>query len=162
MYNPLPILTPGLLEDELKMGKRWFVRQTWLRGMQADLKAALVVRSYGQEEKVIAEEHLAAIENDKAAFLYDASLPEHLEKLTTAAKQPIGYKVFYLGRKGVEWDPPSLYQQKMKHYILDHHSSWSKGKKIKVGLYEKFGQLFLKFSYNSQDDTIPFDLIEKY
>jgi hypothetical protein len=162
MYNPLPILTPGLLEDELKMGKRWFVRQTYPRGMQADLKAALVVRSYGQEEKVIAEEHLAAIENDKAAFLYDASLPEHLEKLTTAAKQPIGYKVFYLGRKGVEWDPPLLYKQKVKHYILKHYSSWSKGK-IKVGLCEKFGELFLKFNYNNKEkDIIPFDMIEKY
>lgn len=163
MYNPLPILTTGLLEDELKTGKRWFVRQIYPRGMEPVLKAALIVRAYRPEEKELAEEHLAAIENDKTAFLYDANLPEHLEKLTAAAKQPTGYKIFYVGKKGVEWDPPLLYKKKVRHYILDHHSSWSRGKKIKVGLYEKFGELFLKFSCdNKEKDLIPFDMIENY
>lgn len=165
MYNPLPLLTPGLLQDELTKGKRWFIRQTYPRGMAAGLKAAFLLRSYLAEEKEIAEQHRTAIEKDRNAFLYDASLTEHLEKLKIAAKQPAGYKVFYAARKGVDWNPPGPYQQKMRHYIRSHHPAWvpqKAGEKIEIGLYEEFGQFFLKFSYDGEDDTIPFDLIENY
>jgi hypothetical protein len=165
MYNPLPLLTTGLLQDELKKGKRWFVRQTYPRGMTPGLKATFLLRTYPAEEKTTALLHLAAIEKDRNAFLYDANLPEHLEKLNIAARQPAGYKVFYAARKGVDWKPPGPYQQKIRHYIRSHHPAWlpqKAGEKIEIGLYEEFGQFFLKFSYDGQEDTIPFDLIEKY
>jgi len=165
MYNPLPLLTPGLLGDELTKGKRWFVRQNYPRGMTTGLKAALLIRSYPTEEKSAAETHLAVVEKDRHAFLYDAGLAEHLERLHLAAKQPTGYRVFYAARKGVDWKPPGPYQQKMRHYIRSLHPAWvpqEAGKKIEIGLYEEFGQFFLKFSYDGEDDTIPFDLIEKY
>jgi hypothetical protein len=53
----------------------------------------------------------------------------------------------------------------MRRYIFRHHPAWrplKAGDKIEIGLYEEFGQLFLKFSYDGENDTIPFDLIEKY
>jgi len=165
MYNPLPLLTTGLLEHEIKKGKRWFVRQAYSRGKEAGLIAAFLIRAYPAEEEQAAEEHFSVIRDDKTAFLYDASLQEHWEKLAAAAKQPSGYKIFYAGRKGVEWNPPAPYKQKMRHYIRSHHPAWfsqEKGEKITIGLYEEFGQLFLKFSYNKEEDTIPFDMIEKY
>jgi len=165
MYNPLPLLTPGLLQDELTKGKRWFVRQTYPRGLTAGLRGAFLFRSYPVEEKTIAEQHLAAIDKDKNAFLYDAGLAEHLERLSIAARQPAGYKVFYAARKGVDWTPPGPYQLKMRHYIRSHHPAWlpqKAGEKIEIGLYEEFGQFFLKFSYDGEEDNIPFDLIEKY
>lgn len=163
LYNPLPILTPGLLDNELKLGKRWFVRQSYPRGMEAGLKATLTVRSYPAEDNETAEAHLAAIGNDKMAFLYDAALPEHLERLKTAAKQPEGYATFYIGTKIIKWNPPSGYKEKVRHYIRRHHSSESKGKKIIVELHEKYGELLLKFKYNNKDqDLIPFDTIENY
>ena len=165
MYNPLPLLTPGLLQNELEKGKRWFVRQTYPRGMTGGLRAAFLIRGYPETEKQTAEQHLTVLQNDRFAFLYDAGDPEHLEKLGTAAKQPTGYKIYYAARKGVEWKPPSLYQQKLRHYIRSHHPAWlpqDAGKKIEIGLYEEFGQLFLKFSYKGEDDTIPFDIIETY
>lgn len=165
MYNPLPLLTPGLLRDELIKGKRWFVRQTYPRGLTPGLRAAFLLRAYPAEEKTMAEQHLASIEKDKNAFLYDAGLAEHLEKLDIAAKQPAGFKVFYAARNGVDWKPPGPYQQKMRHYIRSHHSAWLPQKakeKIEIGLYEEFGQFYLKFSYDGEEDTIPFDEIEKY
>jgi hypothetical protein len=163
MYNPLPLLTPGLLENELKMGKRWFVRQTYLRGMETGLKASLMLRSYHSENKETAEAHLAAIGKDKMAFLYDATLPEHLERLKTAAKQPEGYKTFYIGTKKITWDLPPLYKEKIRHYIRRHHWSELKGKKIIVELRERYGELLLKFIFDNKDkDLIPFDTIEKY
>jgi len=165
MYNPLPLLSTGLLEDELKKGKRWFVRQTYVRGMTASLRASIMIRSYPAEEEATAREHLKAIEKDKHAFLYDASLQEHRDRLAIAARQPTGYRVFYAARKGVEWRPPDNYQQKMRHYIRTHHPAWipqKAGEKIEIGLFEEFGQFFLKFTYDGEDDTISFDLIEKF
>ena len=165
MYNPLPLLTTGLLEDELKKGKRWFIRQTYARGMTASLRAAFMIRSYGAEDEAQAREHLKAIEKDKNSFLYDASQQAHLDKLAIAARQPAGFRVFYAARKGVEWKPPDAYQQKVRHYIRTQHPAWipqKAGEKIEIGLYEEFGQFFLKFTYDGEDDTIPFDLIEKY
>ncbi|GGA90415.1 hypothetical protein [Puia dinghuensis] len=165
MYNPLPLLTRGLLEDQLSKGKRWFVRQTFPRGMEARLIAAFLIRGYDDEEKPAADNHLTALAADGNAFLYDADDPAHLEKLKIAAGQPFGYKIFYAARKGVEWKPPPRYQEKMRHYLRRHHPAWrvqKEGDKIQIGLYEEFGQLFLKFSFAGEDDTIPFDLIEKY
>jgi hypothetical protein len=163
LYNPLPILTPGLLGNELKTGKRWFVRQFYPRGMETALKAAITLRSYDSDDKETAEAHLVAIGKDKLAFLYDATLPEHLERLKTAAEPPEGYKTFYIGTKRIEWNPPPEYKEKVRHYIRRHHSSESKGKKIIVELHEKYGELLLKFKYNNKEkDLIPFDQIEKY
>ena len=165
MYNPLPLLTRGLLDDQVAKGKRWFIRQTFPRGMEARLIAAFLVRGYDAEEKNAAGDHLAALAKDGNAFLYDAEDPAHLQKLHIAAGQPFGYKVFYAARKGVEWKPPPQYQEKMRHYLRRHHPAWrpqKEGDKIQIGLYEEFGELFLKFSFADEDDTIPFDLIEKY
>jgi hypothetical protein len=165
VYNPLPILTPGLLADQLAKGKRWFVRQTFPRGMEARLIAAFLIRGYDEDEKTTADQHLAALKNDGNAYLYDATDPAHHKKLQIAAGQPFGYKVFYGARKGVEWKPPADYQEKMRHYLRRHHPAWrpqKEGDKIQIGLVEEFGQLFLKFSYSGEDDIIPFDRIEKY
>jgi hypothetical protein len=165
MYNPFPLLTPGLLRDQLTKGKRWFVRQTFPRGTEPRLIAAFLLRGYDATERAMAGEHMETLEKDGNAFLYDADNPEHLQKLQIAASQPFGYKVFYAAHKGVEWKPPHTYQEKMRHYLRRHHPTWraqKEGDKIDIGLYEEFGRLFLKFSHNDEDDTIPFDLIEKY
>jgi hypothetical protein len=165
VYNPLPILTPGLLDDQLAKGKRWFIRQTFPRGMEARLIAAFLIRGYDEDEKSTANQHLAALKNDGNAYLYDANDPAHHQKLHIAAGQPFGYKIFYAARKGVEWQPPAHYQEKMRHYLRSHHPAWRSqkdGDKIQIGLFEEFGQLFLKFSYSDEEDIIPFDRIEKY
>ena len=165
MYNPFPLLTKGLIKDQIDKGKRWFVRQSFARGMEARLKAAFLVRGYEEEEKALAEQHLATLTKDGNAFLYDAAVPEHLEKLGIAAGQPFGYKVFYAAKKGMEWKPPTMYQQKIRQWIGKHHPAWrpqKQGDKIQVGLYEEFGELFIKFSHGEEEDSIPFEGIEQY
>ena len=184
MYNPFPLLTPGLLEDQLAKDKRWFVRQTFPRGMDTRLKAAFLLRAYSFEEKEVADRHMDAISGkaisskavrsdiiasearrDANAFLYDAVLPEHLERLRIAATQPFGYKIFYAAKRGLDWKPPAVYQQKIRHYIRVHHSDWQTnrgGGRIQAGLYEEFGELFLRFSSGEEEETISFDDIEKY
>jgi hypothetical protein len=172
VYNPFPILTPGLLDDQLARGKRYVVRQTYARGL-ADRsanargpapKAAFLLRAYFPEEKELAGQHLASLSGDPYAFLYDADDPEHLKKLQLAATQPAGYRIYYAAKKGIDWDPPEAYQEKMREYIRRHHPSWRTkpgGDKIQIGLFEEFGQLFLKFNFDEQEDTIPFEWIEK-
>jgi hypothetical protein len=165
MYNPFPLLTPGLLKDQVAKGKCWFVRQTFPRGYERRLKAAFLLRGYPAEEKEEAERHRAAVTHDPNAFLYDAQVPEHLERLRIAASQPFGYKIFYAAKKGVDWRPPDVYKEKMKAYIRRHHPAWrttKEGNKIQIGLHEEFGELFLTFSFKEESDNIPFDLIESY
>lgn len=166
-----------MLKDQVAGGRRYFVRQSFPRGYDGRLKAAFLLRAYPAEEKGMAEAHLAALRHDAAidrdtmpardpnAFLYDAAVPEHLERLYIAAGQPFGYKVFYAAKKGVDWKPPAVYQEKMKAYIRRHHPAWrtqKDGEKISIGLHEEFGELFLTFSFDKENDKIPFDLIEQY
>jgi hypothetical protein len=165
MYNPLPLLTEVLLQAKIGAGKRYFVRQTYFRGKEPRLKAAFLFRGYEEAERAVAELHFQKIAADPHAFLYDALLPEHRERLTLAARQPFGYKIYYAGKKGIDWKPPPEYQEKMKHYIRSHHPGWrtaKDGEQIQIGLYEEFGQLLLKFSFEGEEDTLPFDNIENY
>lgn len=165
MYNPFPLLNEPLLKDEVMRGKRFFVRQTYPRGLEGRLKAAFLIRAYVSDEQGLAEEHMRAIARDVHAFLYDAAVPEQMERLRIAAKQPFGYKVYYAAKKGVDWKPPPLYEEKMRHYLRRHHADWRtvRGEApIEAGLYEEFGMLFIKFSYGGEEDILPFDDIEKY
>ncbi|PWT70721.1 MAG: hypothetical protein C5B59_20170 [Bacteroidetes bacterium] len=165
MYNPFPPLNEKLLKDKIAEGKRYFVRQTYERGMQPRIRAAFLFRGYEENEKNIADLHFQKLQADPNAFLYDAQIGEHMERLIVAARQPFGFKIFYAGKKGIDWRPPPDYQSKMQKYIAHHHPNWrtkSGGDKIQVGLYEEFGQLFLKLSFEQEEDKIPFDEIEKY
>jgi hypothetical protein len=165
VYNPFPLLSEAMLQAEIAGGKRFFVRQYFLRGMDGRLRAAFLLRAYRQDEQEQAEKHLAAIKRDANACLYDAGLPEQLARLRTAAGQPVGFKVYYAARKGHDWKPPEVYQEKLRRYIRRHHGGWRTkpgGDKIEVGLFEEFGELFIKFSYEGEEDSIPFDDIEKY
>ncbi|HXB45361.1 MAG TPA: hypothetical protein VNV85_14950 [Puia sp.] len=165
MYNPFPLLSETLLDEKIKSGKRFFVRQTFPRGMQPRLRAAFLFRAYEWKEEQLAKEHMQLLTRDANAFLYDAEDLDHLKRMKQAAKQPHGFKIFYAGKKGVEWEPPKDYQEKMKAYIRQMHPNWrtkKDGEKIAIGLFEEFGELFLKFSFENQQDKLPFDEIEKY
>ena len=174
MYNPFPLLTPGLLRDQVAKGKRYFVRQNFPRGYEARLKAAFLLRAYEPIDQTTAQQHLAFLTQqrpdgpgprDPYAFLYDVTIQDHLVRLKTAASQPFGYKIFYAAKKGVDWKPPETYREKMRHYINRNHPGWrgiQSKEPVEIGLYEEFGELFLKFSHKDEHDTIPFDLIETY
>jgi len=165
MYNPFPLLTRGLLADQLAKGKRFFVRQTFPRGMEPRLIAAFLVRAYAADEKDTAFKHLESLATDGNAFLYDTETPGHLEKLAIASTQPFGYKIYYAAKKGLDWRPPPAYQEKMRRYILRNHPGWrpqKQGDAVDIGLYEEFGRLFIRFIHEDEEDRIPFDLIENY
>jgi hypothetical protein len=162
MYNPFPLINEQILKDKIQGGKKYFVRQTYRRGKQGQV-ASFLFRAYEENEIEIAEKHMSVLANDGNAFLYNASDPKHFEKLMIAAKQPAGYSIFYAGKKGIEWKPPAKYQQKMKQYIQNNHPGWRTkkgGDKIEIGLHEELGRLFLKFSFEGDEDKIPLEQIE--
>ena len=165
MYNPFPLLNEKLLHDKIAEGKRYFVRQTYVRGMLPRIRAAFLFRAYDENEENLAHSHFQKLHADPNAFLYDAQNKEHMARLVIAAKQPFGFKIFYAGKKGIDWKPPTAYQSKMQKYIASNHPHWrtkSGGNKIHIGLYEEFGQLFIKLSFEEEEVKIPFDEIEKY
>ena len=165
MYNPFPLFTQILLTAKIMEGKRYFVRQSYLRGMQPLLKAAFLLRAYEAGEKEMAEEHVKHLINDKHAFLYDITDQAHLIKLQTAATQPEGYKIYYAGKKNAKWKPPAEYEQSIKRYLQKNYPDWRTRKgvsRIEIGLHEQFGQLFLKFSFGKEEAKVLFDEIEKY
>lgn len=165
MYNPFPLLNESLLNDKIQKGKKYFVRQTFGRGIEPRIVAAFLFRAYDAEEKELAEHHLASLKKDGNAFLYQVDNAEHLAKLHIAAKQPFGYRIFYAGKHGEEWKPPIEYQDKMRQYISRHHPGWKTkpgGDKIEIGLYEEFGELFLKLSFEGEEEKVRFEEIEKY
>ena len=164
MYNPFPLLTEHLLMDKIATGKRYFVRQSYTRGMQPRLKGAFLLRAYEGTEKALAEKHMLELEKDPYEFLYDVTNPQHLERLRTAARQPFGFKVYYAGKQGTEWKPPPAYREKIRHFIRSQHPDWRStetGEKIRIGLNEQFGVLFLTFHYSTEEDRIELETIEK-
>ncbi|HYF30435.1 MAG TPA: hypothetical protein VD993_04900 [Chitinophagaceae bacterium] len=164
MYNPFPLLTHELLRERIKAGKRYFVRQTYPRGKEARLRAAFLLRGYKPDEKQLAEEHISLLKGDANAFLYDIEQSEHLAKLNVAASQPFGFKVFYAGKIGSDWKPPTLYEGKIRKYLRWQFPQWQPepgGEPIKVGICEEFGNLFLKLSFGDEEYRIPFEDIEK-
>ncbi len=165
MYNPLPLLTPGLLVTELAKGKRFFVRQFYPRGMDAALRASFLVRSYGEQEAALAGKHLEILIADPNRFLYDVQIPEHREKLQLAARQPPGYKIFYTGHKGVDWKPPTFYQQKMRRYVQSMHPDWRTqkgGPNIEIYLCEEYGQMYLELCFGDDRHTVTLEMIENF
>lgn len=169
MYNPFTLLSVPLLHEKIQAGKRYFVRQTYKRGMQPRLIAAFLLRAYDEKEKNLAGEHLLRLKNDGNAYMYDSQDRDDLKKLQVAASQPFGYKVFYAGKMGADWKPPVDYQARIRKYVRAHFPRWqaaATGQKedrtIAIGLHEEFGQLFLKFNYNTEIALVPLQEIENY
>ena len=150
-----------MLRGEIARGRRYFVRQTFIRGWDSGVRAAFLVKGYEDEEKVHALEHLATLSKDAHAHIYDVTLPDEEGKLLIAARQPAGYHIYYAAKKGSDWQPPEVYREKVRRYIQQLHPAWKRGQ-IQVGMHEEFGELFLQFNYGEEVDKLPFDEIEKY
>ena len=118
----------------------------------------------GYSEKHLADEHMEKLAGkDGNCFLYDVEDMTHLEKLYVAAGQPFGFKIFYAGKITADWKPPVDYQKKIRQYIRHKHSDWqsnSGGERIEVGLFEKFGDLYIRLSWKYEEDILLLEEIE--
>ncbi len=162
MYNPFILLSPELLAHKVAAGKRFFVRQTYLRGLQPGIRASFLLRAYTATEQELALLHMQTLTTDRYAQLYDATDPAQAEKLRIAATQPKGYRVYYAGKIGNKWRPPPAYEYRIKQYIRRRHPEWrpTRGLQIRVGLFEEWGNLWIRLEFEEEKETIPLSQFE--
>ncbi|MBL7757448.1 MAG: hypothetical protein JNL59_08640 [Chitinophagaceae bacterium] len=162
MYNPFVLLSPELLAHKIAAGKRFFVRQTYLRGLQPGIRAAFLFRAYPETEKEPALQHLQAINSDRHAHIYDITEEDELQKLRIAAAQPAGYRIYYAGKIGTKWRPPPVYEYRIRQYIRRRHPEWrpTRGLQIRIGLFEKWGNLWIRLEFEEEIETIPLSQFE--
>jgi len=152
MYNPFILLSPELLAHKIAAGKRFFVRQTYLRGLQPGIKAAFLLRAYLATEEELALQHLQILAAD----------PAEAAKLGIAATQPAGYRIYYAGKIGNKWRPPPAYEYRIRQYIRRRHPEWrpTRGQQIRVGLFEEWGNLWIRLGFEDESETIPLSHFE--
>src|SRR5690606_20385924 len=87
--------TTRLLHLLIREGNRYFVRQTYPRGLNpldTTQKAAFLFTHY--KNLADAQQHWNALLQDPNRFLYDSGDPEHFARLEIAARQPLGFPVY--------------------------------------------------------------------
>ena len=114
MHNPLVLFSTDLLNSFIKAGHKFFVRQTYKRGIDHfddTQKGAYLISHYNDINK--ATMHFEALKFDGNRYLYDISKEEDLQRLKIAAQQPNGYKI-YSALLQQAWKPSDLMAGKVK------------------------------------------------
>jgi hypothetical protein len=162
MHNPLQLYSPRLLNSLIRAGHKYFVRQTYKRGVNhfdAEPKGAFLISHYNDLSK--AQQHYDALKDEEKRFLYDISNTEHLEKLKATAQQPTGYKI-YTPLLLEEWKPSRDMAEKIRAYI-NHKLRWRPGREERVhtNLFLEFGELFITLKFRGYNEEVPLSDIEK-
>lgn len=162
MHNPFTLYTPLLLNGMLKAGHRYFVRQTYKRGMDHfdEIKnTAFLISPYPDESRAMM--HYDALKNDGNRFLYSVLNTDHLEKLNIAVTQPAGYKIYAPLLPG-PWKPSDIMAGKIRRYI-DHVLHWHLSRKegVRSNLFIQFGELFITLRSGKHEIKIPLSDIER-
>jgi hypothetical protein len=138
----------------------FFVRSTYIRGFENGLKGSFLISHY--HERSDAEKHYNSIQHDKKRFLYDASNPEHIEKLKIAASELPGYKVFsVLIAHGKDEEATKLFRYHTEKY-LRANTNWTLTGRVKINpkLYFQLGEVYVRISNEGQTITLKFEEIE--
>lgn len=159
MHNPLYIFTTEVLEELIKTGHRYFVRQTYKRGLNAELKASFLISHY--EEQAKADIHFKALVNDPNRFIYNTENSSHLLKLQVAASQPDGFRIYTLHLAMDEWKVPLILKGNLKRYITRLGWQPSRDKGVNAKLFSQFGELFIALKWQSHETKVPLYEIEK-
>lgn len=179
MHNPLTLFTSQLLAVHLQSGNRYFVRQTYERGLintqhirstnpsnnpptnTAPPKAAFLISEYADLSR--AKIHLAALEHDAQAYLYDAQDEEHFRRLKIAAGQPAGYAIYAPLLAMRQWKPTDSLKAKIKSYI-ESKLKWKPRGSDDIGaeLFLHFGELFITLKFGHDHAKVKLLEIEKH
>lgn len=178
LHNPLTIFSAQLLAVHLQSGNRYFVRQTYERGL-TNTQAASTNHSIDQPSSSIrpqaafliseytelsrAKIHLAALEHDAQAYLYDAQDEEHFRRLTIAASQPAGYAIYAPLLAMRQWKPTDILKAKIKSYI-ESRLKWKPRGSDEIGaeLFLHFGELFITLKFGHDHAKVKLLEIEKH
>ena len=162
MHNPFGLLSVKLLHALIHGGHRYFIRQTYRRGLNPldpIHKAAFLFTHY--IDLPSARRHYNFLQHDPNRFLYDCKNTDHAVKLEIAAKQVPGYPV-YTPLLEKPWQPSEKMAELIRKYI-GAHVNWipAREETVKAGLFTEFGELFVNLNYRSQEIQVPLADIEK-
>ncbi|WP_346318165.1 hypothetical protein [Chitinophaga sp. YIM B06452] len=152
MHNPLSLLFPQLLDRLVEHGYRYFVRQSFPRGIDLPaIKEAFLITPYLDFGE--ANAHFQAIRFDHRKYIYPVDHHEEKAKLYAAAGQPEGYRVFVALLKGKTWRPPPDLGPRIKAF-LKAQGRGSSGK-IDAVLGIHFGELILEVRAGEDTFKVP-------
>ena len=162
MHNPFGHLSIKLLHALINGGNRYFVRQTYKRGLNPfdpTQKAAFLFTHYA--DLPTARMHYNFLHHDPNRIFYDSMKSEHFAKLEIAARQVVGYPV-YTPLLEKPWEPSEKMSELIRRYIRSH-LSWTPAREesVKADLFTQFGELFVNLRYRSQETKVPLADIEK-
>lgn len=163
MFNPLYPFTKQVLDETVKKGCIWFVRNTFnlaVDHFDQDIKGYFIITHFNDKAKAIA--HYNSTAQDKNRFLYEWDNEEHKTKLLIASEQPAGYKIYssyFLPDYKKRITNPI--KDKINRYMY-RHTDWKpgKGETVNVDFYLQFGSLYVTLSYAGQQLKVQFSDIE--
>lgn len=165
MFNPYAIFSAKLLDAFVKSGKRYFVRQTFPRGLNKFnpmIKAAFLISHYS--DTAGAGAHYNALEGDGNRFLYDWQDVEHKNKLIIASKNPPGYTI-YANVWEVNWKSaitPELKDQVRRYVASALNWRPARGEQLQFDIYAQFGEPYVKLKLRGmQEVKVKLEEIEK-
>lgn len=164
MFNPLCLLSEKLLDAFVKSGKKYFVRQTYDRGINLadkDIKGCFLISHYSDLHD--ARQHYEALSADTYRFLYDWHHPEDQKRLKLAAAQPEGYKVF-ASVVMPDWQKRAekMLKAKVRSFVTAR-LKWfpARNDAVDFDLYPHFGEIFVKMSFRNQEIKVALSEVEK-
>ena len=163
MFNPLAPFTEQALMGMTKEGHRYFVRQTFPRGLdyfEEGIKGSFLFCHY--QEYPPAKEHFDALADDPHRFLYDWEDEEHRKKLVLAAGKPKGYKIF-TNTFLLDWELHVTVRLKQKITSYIKSLGWKPAREDPVipVFYPHFGEVMVSLKFRRQEVRVKFEEIEK-
>jgi len=162
MHNPFGRFTTRLLRSLLSDGYRYFVRQTWPRGLNPldkMQKAAFLFTHYTSFNE--ASDHYHHLAGDPNRYLYDSADAGHLSRLEAAARQHPAYPV-YTPLLSKKWQPSTRMAERLRRYI-NHQLHWTPARRtaVEADLVNEFGELFVNLKYRDRIAKVPLYEIEQ-
>jgi hypothetical protein len=162
MFNPFHPFTDPLLDAFVQHGKRYFVRQTYRRGVNAlneGIKGAYLISHYDDLNK--AQAHYNALASDPNRFLYDWNNTGHQQKLKVAASSPAGYKVYSCTlERNWERHITDRIKKGIRLYVTGLGWQPSRSEGLNTKYFQIFGELYIQLKYKTREVKVKFEEIE--
>lgn len=165
MYNPFSPLSKPLLDAFVRLGKKYFVRQSFARvkdHFDKNVKEYFIITHYA--DMVRAQQHMMSIGHDAYKYLYEWDNPEHRQKLNVAAGNPPGYKIYSaVLTKDWEIQIRSTLKEKTRGYI-ERNIGWKPRRSDTVDfiLYVNNGELYAKLKLRAEEVRVKLEEIENF
>lgn len=160
-YNPLTIYSRQFIEEQIRQGFKYFVRQAHPLSLgDTRVKESLVITPYRDFDAAC--EHFNNIHKDKRKHIYDATDQDSLTMLKTAAAQPEGYLVYEAKFRGAYNGLISPFQDKIGIYINEHpQMRMLNDEDIQTDLSIVFGTVMVDFKFENQVHSVPLTVIDR-